>query len=72
MESLSYCYTVKVEAIYFSETSIHFHRTARRYDPEDRALIATSVPVQYLILLKPVRFRKLVLFLLQLQSLVPQ
>jgi hypothetical protein len=51
-----------VEAIYFSETTIDFHRTARRYDPEDRPLIATLVPVQHLILLKPVRFRKLVLF----------
>jgi hypothetical protein len=62
MKSLAYCYSVKVDAIYLSETSIYFHQTARRYDPEDRPVIATLAPVQHLILLKPMRFRKLVLF----------
>jgi hypothetical protein len=30
--------TLKMEAIFSSETSVDFHRTTRRYIPEDRTL----------------------------------
>jgi hypothetical protein len=35
---LAYSSTLKMGAIYSSETSVDFHRFTRRYAPEDRAL----------------------------------
>jgi hypothetical protein len=34
---------VKMEAIYSAETSVDFHRPTRRYIPEERTLIPTTV-----------------------------
>jgi hypothetical protein len=35
---LAYSSTPKMEATCFSETSVHFQGTTRRYTPEDRTL----------------------------------
>jgi hypothetical protein len=36
--------TLKMEAISSSETSVDFHRTARRYIPEDRDIPRVNAP----------------------------
>jgi hypothetical protein len=47
---LAYSSTLKMEAICSSETSVYFHRTTRRYMPEDRTLPLKSSQILFLLL----------------------
>jgi hypothetical protein len=45
----TYIWTLKMEAIYSSETSVGFHQTTRRYVPEDRSLQMSESVASWLI-----------------------
>jgi hypothetical protein len=48
---LSYFSVLKTEAMYFSEMSVDFQRTTRRYNPEDRALQALFLFLPFILTL---------------------
>jgi hypothetical protein len=54
--SSAYSSTLKMEATYYSETSVDFQRTAQRYITQDRTLIIHSVRQEFACLLWNAKF----------------